>query len=85
MGVVRSAALINHTDLMAQANSFLKKRADISELHLTPSELYDAVAMMLSDPTVVAVPTAHSSNVNVITTKEPPSFHGVITTRMYSS
>jgi hypothetical protein len=35
--------------------------------------------MMLSDPSVVAVPTAHSSNVNVMTTKAPPSFHGVIT------
>jgi hypothetical protein len=104
VGVVRSAAMINHTDLMAQANSFLKERniqdkiilastilrqqpeinfsaSYISELHLTPSELYDAVAMMLSDPTVVAVPTAHSSNVNVMTTKEPPSFHGVITAR----
>jgi hypothetical protein len=55
--------------------------SDIAELHLTPSELYEAVAMMLSDPTVVVVPTAHSSNVNVMTTKEPPSFHGVITTR----
>jgi hypothetical protein len=54
--------------------------SDIAQLHLTPSELYDAVAMMVSDPTVVAVPTAHSSNVNVMTTKEPPSFHGVITT-----
>jgi hypothetical protein len=35
--------------------------------------------MMLSDPTMVAVQTAHSSNVNVMTTKAPPSFHGVIT------
>jgi hypothetical protein len=55
--------------------------SDISEIHLTPSELYDTVATMLSDPTVVVVLTAHSSNVNVMTTKEPPSFHGVITTR----
>jgi hypothetical protein len=30
---------------------------------------------------VVVVPTAHSSNVNVMTTKEPPSFHSVITSR----
>jgi hypothetical protein len=35
--------------------------------------------MMLSDPTVVAFKTAHSSNVNVMTTKAPPSFCGVIT------
>jgi hypothetical protein len=102
VGVVRSAAMIYYTDLMSQANSFLKKRniqdkiilaltilrqqpqinfsaSDIAELYLTPSELYDAVAMMLSDPTVVADPTAPSSSVNVMTTKEPPSFHGVIT------
>jgi hypothetical protein len=55
--------------------------SDISELRLTPSELNDAVEMMLSDPTVVVVPTAHSSNVNVMTAKEPPSFHSVITNR----
>jgi hypothetical protein len=102
VGVVRSAAIINHTDLIAEANMFLKKRniqdkiilaskilrqqveinfeaSDISELHLTTSALTDAVTMMLSDPTVVVVLTAHSSNVNVMTTKEPPSFHGVIT------
>jgi uncharacterized 2Fe-2S/4Fe-4S cluster protein (DUF4445 family) len=65
--------MINHTDLIAEANRFLKNRniqdkiilapkvlrqqveiefeaSDISELHLTPSALTDAVAMMLSDP-----------------------------------
>jgi hypothetical protein len=70
VGFVRSPATIN-SDLMAQANSFLKKRnirdkiilastilrqqpeinfsaSDIAELHLTQSELYEAVAMMLS-------------------------------------
>jgi hypothetical protein len=53
--------------------------SDIAAIHLTQSELYKAVAMMMSDPTVVTVPTAHPSNVNVMTTKEPPSFHGIIT------
>jgi hypothetical protein len=53
--------------------------SDIVELHLSESQLCEAVEMMLSDPTVVAVKTAHSSNVNVMTTKAPPSFHGVIT------
>jgi hypothetical protein len=34
---------------------------------------------MMSDPLVAAVKPAHSSNVNVMTTKAPPSFCGVIT------
>jgi hypothetical protein len=103
VGVV-NAAMINRTDLIAQANRFLKNRniqdkiivaskilrqqpkinfesSDIFELSLTLSELNDAVEMVLSDPTVVVVPTSHSSNVNVMTTKEPPSFHSVITSR----
>jgi hypothetical protein len=53
--------------------------SDIVELNLSESQLYEALEMMMSDLSVVAIKTAHSSNVNVMTTKAPPSFHGVIT------
>jgi hypothetical protein len=53
--------------------------SDIVELNLSESQLYKALKMMMSDPTVAAVKTAHSSNVNVMTTKASPSFHDVIT------
>jgi hypothetical protein len=53
--------------------------SDIVELNVSKSQLYEALEMMMSDSTVVAVKTANSSNVNVMTTKAPPSFHGVIT------
>jgi hypothetical protein len=72
--------IILASTILSQQPEINFEASDISELYLTPSELYDAVAVMLSDPKVVVVPTAHSSNVNVMTTKEPPSFHGVITT-----
>jgi hypothetical protein len=53
--------------------------SDIVELNFSESQLYEALDLMMSDPTVVAVKTAHSSNMNVMTTKAPPSFYGVIT------
>jgi hypothetical protein len=55
--------------------------SDISELSLIPSELNNALVLMLSDPAAVVVPTAHSSSANVMTTKESPSFNSVITAR----
>jgi hypothetical protein len=53
--------------------------SDIAELNLSEAQLYLALDLMMSDTTVAAVKTAHSSNVNVMTTKAPPSFCGVIT------
>jgi hypothetical protein len=53
--------------------------SDIVELNLSESQLYEALKTVMSDPTVAAVKTAHLSNVNVVTTKASPSFHGVIT------
>jgi hypothetical protein len=55
--------------------------SDISRLSLSSSELNDALELILSEPRVVVVPTAHSSSVNVMTTKEPHSFHSVITAK----
>jgi hypothetical protein len=53
--------------------------SDIVALRLSKSQLHEALDLMMSDPTVAAVKPAHSSNVNVMTTKAPPSFCGVIT------
>jgi hypothetical protein len=53
--------------------------SDIVALRLSDAQLHEALKRMRSDPSVAAVKPAHSSNVNVMTTKAPPSFCGVIT------
>jgi hypothetical protein len=54
--------------------------SDIVALRLSDAQLHEAINRMMSGSLVAAVKPAHSSNVNVMTTKAPPSFCGVITT-----
>jgi hypothetical protein len=71
---------------MAQGNDFLQKRNIRSKIISASAILCQQPEINFSvirscgndDPTVFAFPTAHSSNVNVMTTKAPPSFHVVI-------
>jgi hypothetical protein len=95
VGVDRQPGIINRIDQVTKGNAFLSKRniqskinsastilyqqPEIAELNLSEAQLYLALDLMMSDPTVAAVKTAHSSNVNVMTNKAPPSFCGVIT------
>jgi hypothetical protein len=53
--------------------------SDIAALRLSDAQLHEALKRMMSDPLVAAVKPSHSSNVDVMTTKAPPSFCGVIT------
>jgi hypothetical protein len=53
---------------------------DIIALRLSNDQKHMALEKMMNSPRVAAAKPAHSSNVNIMTTKSPPSFTGVITT-----
>jgi hypothetical protein len=56
------------------------KAADIVALRLLDAQKHEVLNRMMSGSLVAAAKPAHSSNVNIMTTKSPPSFCGVITT-----
>jgi regulator of protease activity HflC (stomatin/prohibitin superfamily) len=53
--------------------------ADIVALRLSDGQKHMALKKMMSGSLVATAKPAHSSNVNIMTTKSPPSFTGVIT------
>jgi hypothetical protein len=71
--------IISASAILCQQPEINFLASDIVELRLSEFQLHEALDFMMSDPTVAAVKTAHSSNVNVMTTKAPSSFCGVIT------
>jgi hypothetical protein len=56
--------------------------ADIVALRPSDDQKHMALSKMMSSPIVAAAKPAHSSNVNIMTTKSPPSFTGVTTSEV---
>jgi hypothetical protein len=71
--------IISASTILSQQHEINFLASNIVELRLSESHIHEALNLLMSNPTVAAFKPAHSSNVNVMTTKAPPNFCGVIT------